>query len=504
MSVTESGRDRRMWVGVATLLAGTLLPPLDFFIVNLAIPSIQDELGGGDMLGQQVVAAYAATYAVTLTLGGRIGDLYGRRRVFLVGLIGFALASLLCGAAASPLVLVVGRVLQGVTAALMAPQSLALIRASLDGRRQSLALGFHGATFGLAAVLGQSLGGLLVAADLFGLGWRTIFLINLPVAVLACVGSAVLRAPRPQRVERLDVVGAVLLFAGLAGIVVPLVEGRALGWPWWCWALLVVAGLVLVGFWRWEKRLDTDPGHGDAKGRAGRTAPLVPPAAITAPGVRIALAALVLFYTIAAFFLIFSTYQQEHGRTPFQAGLDILPLGVGFLIGPLTVHRLSRIIPPGVGPLGLCLEAAGFVVFALLAATVGQTGWAGLPLAVIGFGQGLALPSLIRLAVTHVPVRYAGLASGLVNATLQISAALSVAVIGTVYYAVAGAHGQATAIVTASLVIAALLLGGAAMARRAAGVPPADEPTSTDPTGSSHESLVGADRAGTQQEGTTP
>src|SRR5699024_3255584 len=171
----------RLWLGVATLFAGTLLPPLDFFIVNLAIPSIQADLGGSEVLGQQIVAAYAATYAVTLTVGGRVGDLYGRRRVFLIGLIGFALASLICGMTTSALILVMGRVLQGLTAALMAPQSLALIRASLTGPQQSVALGIHGATFGLAAVVGQSLGGFLVAADLFGWGWRTIFLINLPV-----------------------------------------------------------------------------------------------------------------------------------------------------------------------------------------------------------------------------------------------------------------------------------------------------------------------------------
>lgn len=460
----------RTWLGVATLLVGTLLPPLDFFIVNLAIPSIQDELVGGDLLGQQVVAAYAATYAVTLILGGRVGDLYGRQRVFLIGVLGFALASLLCGIAPAPGVLVFGRILQGVTAALMAPQSLALIRASLSGRQQSLALGFHGAVFGLAAVLGQSLGGLLVAADVFDLGWRTIFLINLPFAALAAVGSLVLRAQRPERTELLDVTGAVLLFLGLAGIVVPLVEGHALGWPWWCWVILFGAAVLLAGFWRRQHRLARD-----SVDDAGlRVRPLVPPAAITAAGARGGLVALLLFYSIVAFFLAFSTYQQAAGRTPFQAGLDILPLGVGFLIGPLTVHRLAGLLPRGVAALGLCLEASGFVTFAALTAAVGQTSWTAVPLAVIGFGQGLALPSLIRLTVARVPGRYAGLASGVVNATLQISAALSVAVIGTVYFAVASAGGQTVAITTTALIIATLLLTAAVLARSAAAVPAVD------------------------------
>ncbi|WP_225440246.1 MFS transporter [Amycolatopsis eburnea] len=448
---------------MATLLAGTLLPPLDFFIVNLAIPSIQDDLGGGDILGQQVVAGYAATYAVTLTLGGRLGDLYGRRRAFLVGLVGFALASLLCGSAGEPGLLLVGRVLQGLTAALMAPQSLALIRASLDGRDQTVALGFHGATLGLAAVIGQSLGGLLVTADVWGLGWRAIFLINLPVAAVALLGSLFLRDPHTRGAEKLDWIGAVLLFAGLAGIVIPLVEGRALGWPWWCFVLVVAAVILLRRFWRHESSLDGD-----------RRMPLVPPGAVTAPGVRVALVAVALFYSIAAFFLVFSEHEQTVGRTPLQASLDILPLGIGFLIGPLTVPYLVRIMGRRIAALGLCLETVGFLAFAGLVAAFGQTAWTAAPLALIGFGQGLALPSLIRLTVTHIPRAFAGLASGLVNATLQISAALSVAIIGGLFYTVAGAYGSTAAITAVSILIATLLFASALLSLRAERVPSLD------------------------------
>ncbi|WP_236795495.1 MFS transporter [Amycolatopsis sp. GM8] len=447
-------------MGVVTLLAGTLLPPLDFFIVNLAIPSIQDDLGGGDSLGQQIVASYAATYAVALTLGGRLGDLYGRRRAFLVGLIGFALASLLCGSAGEPWLLVAGRILQGLTAALMAPQSLALIRASLDGREQTIALGFHGATVGLAAVIGQSLGGLLVTANVWGLGWRAIFLINLPVAALALLGSLFLRDPHTRGAEKLDWVGAVLLFTGLAGIVIPLVEGRALDWPTWCFVLLVVAAGLLYRFWRYESTLG---GH--------RVMPLIPPKALTAPGVRIALVSVALFYSIAAFFLIFSEHEQAAGRTPLQASLDILPLGIGFLIGPLTVPHLMRVMPRRIAALGLCLETIDFLAFAVLVATLGRTPWAAAPLALIGFGQGLALPSLIRITVTHIPRAFAGLASGLVNATLQISAALSVAIIGGIYYSAAGAYGSTAAITAVSILIAVLLFASSLLSLRAERVP---------------------------------
>ncbi|WP_439382811.1 MFS transporter [Amycolatopsis lexingtonensis] len=459
----------RTWLGVVTLLAGTLLPPLDFFIVNLAIPSIQDGLGGGDILGRQIVAGYAATYAVTLPLGGRLGDLYGRRRAFLVGLVGFALASLLCGSAGEPWLLLVGRVLQGLAAALMAPQSLALIRASLDGRDQTIALGFHGATLGLAAVIGQSLGGLLVTADVWGLGWRAIFLINLPVAGLALVGSLFLPDPHTRRTEKLDWAGTVTLFAGLAGIVVPLLEGRALDWPWWCFVVLVAAAGLLHRFWRYESTLGGNR-------RRGPITPLVPPDAVTAPGVRIALVAIALFYSIAAFFLVFSEHEQAVGRTPLQASLDILPLGIGFLIGPLTVPHLMRIMPRRIAALGLCLETIGFLAFAGLVAAFDQTPWAAAPLALIGFGQGLALPSLIRIAVTHFPRAFAGLASGLVNATLQISAALSVAIIGGIFYSAAGTYGSTRAITAVSILIAALLFASSLLSLRAERVPALEAP----------------------------
>lgn len=468
---STSRTSARTWVGVVTLLAGTLLPPLDFFIVNLAIPSIQDDLGGGAILGQQIVASYAATYAVMLTLGGRLGDLYGRRRVFLVGLVGFALASLLCGLAGEPWLLVIGRILQGVTAALVAPQSLALIRASLDGRDQTIALGFHGATLGLAAVIGQSLGGLLVTADIWGLGWRSIFFINLPVAALGLLGSLFLHDPPTRGVEKLDAIGAVLLFTGLVGIVIPLLEGQALGWPWWCFVLFVVAAGVLHRFWRYESTFDGN------RSRGRHVMPLVPPRAVTAPGVRISLVAVALFYSIAAFFLIFSEHEQAVGRTPLEASLDILPLGIGFLVGPLTVPHLMRIMPRRIAALGLCLETIGFLAFAGLVAAFDQTSWAAAPLALIGFGQGLALPSLIRITVTHIPRAFAGLASGLVAATLQISAGLSVAIIGGIFSTAADAYGSTPAITTVSILIAVLLFVSSLLSLRAERVPSLETPS---------------------------
>lgn len=189
---------------------------------------------------------------------------------------------------------------------------------------------------------------------------------------------------------------------------------------------------------------------------------------------RTALVAVALFYSIAAFFLVFSAHEQALGRTPLQASWDILPLGIGFLVGPLTVPHLMRFVPRRIAALGLGLETLGFLVLAGLLLVSARTAWEAAPLAVIGFGQGLALPSLIRLTVTRVPRAFAGLASGLVNATLQISAALSVAVVGGVFATLAEAYGSTRALTAVSVLLAVLLFVSCVLALRAERVPAAD------------------------------
>jgi MFS family permease len=222
------------------LLVGAFLPPLDFFIVNVALPAIQNELGTSSSADQLVISSYAAVYAVTLITGGRLGDIYGRGKMFFLGLIGFAAASLLCGLAWSPWVLITGRMLQGATAAIMAPQALASVQAIFPEAERPLALSIYGAVFGLASVIGQVLGGILISADLFHLGWRAIFFVNLPVALLVILfGVPLLKETRVQSAQRLDPVGMLLATATLCTLIVPLIEGREAGWPWWTWLLFL-------------------------------------------------------------------------------------------------------------------------------------------------------------------------------------------------------------------------------------------------------------------------
>jgi MFS family permease len=438
---TNSATEPHRWVAFAVLLAGAFLPPLDFFIVNVALPSIRSGLSATPAQLQLVISAYAASYAVFLITGGRLGDLFGRRRVFLIGMAGFGVSSLLCGLASSPLMLIAGRMLQGLSAAAMAPQGLASIHALFPEQERSRALAVYGAALGLAAVLAQALGGVLVAADLFGLQWRVIFLINLPiVAAVFIAGIQFLQDTRSPTPLPLDRLGVVLCALTLGLLVVPLVEGRELGWPWWLCLMLLCAPLVAVAFWRHETALE----------RRGGT-PLVSPQLSRSPGLVAGLTGVLFFYVVSAFFLTFSVYLQDAlGASPLATGLLFVPFGVGFLIGPLTTPAALRQFGRFVPAMGMLLEVLGCLMLsaAVSAAPAGKAPALAVVIvavALLGFGQGWALPTLIRTVIDRAPAGGSGMIAGLVNSALQISASLGVAVLGGVFYALAApAHTPAS------------------------------------------------------------
>ncbi|GAB3921673.1 MFS transporter [Mucilaginibacter myungsuensis] len=449
--------DPRRWMALAVLLTGTLLPPLDFFIVNVALPAIRTDLRASAGDSQLVVSVYAAAYAVTLILGGRLGDIYGRKRVFIFGMIGFGIASAVCGFAPSPAVLVAGRLLQGVAAAIMGPQSLASIHAIFPAEEKNRALSFYGATFGLASVAGQLLGGVLVSADLFGMGWRSVFLINLPVILLAIpAASFLLKENRAERSAILDIPGAVLLAAGLLAFILPLIEGRENHWPWWCRILLITSVPLLLAFWHYERNIES-------KGASS----LIYPSLFMKSRLRKNLAAAFFFYALASFFLIFAVYEQGAlGRDTLAIGLTILPLGVGFFLGPWCNPFIVSRLGSRTAAFGMIIEVIG-LIFITVFSLKGSTSYLFLPLFLIGLGQGIAIPALVRLNVDQVDPRFSGLAAGLVSATFQISAAVFVALIGGLFFTLAPygasageiqfAFGIATAAIGISLGVAAVL-----------------------------------------------
>ncbi|UYZ10891.1 MFS transporter (plasmid) [Agrobacterium salinitolerans] len=447
--------DPRRWMALVILLTGAFLPPLDFFIVNVALPSIREDFRASASTMQLIISGYATTYAVMLITGGRLGDLYGRRNVFLAGIVGFAAASALCGFAWSPAALVAGRILQGFAAAIMAPQALASINAIFPDHEKSKALSFYALTFGVASMVGLFLGGALIALDILGLGWRAIFLINLPVIAVAAPSAFImLRETRSERPSKLDLGGALLIAIALSALIAPLIEGREQGWPIWLILMLATSLPFFLLFWRHEKHLES----------TGRD-PILAPSLLQNRGLMRGLLAALFFYSLAAFWLIFSVYQQGGlGLTPFEAGLAILPAAVGFVLGPFASERILRVFGRFSAGAGMVLQAAGlFGTTALISNGLPQFLFAALFL--IGAGQGIALPNLVKSIVQRVDRTQSGLASGLVNSMFQIGGALAAAIVGGLFFSILGSAtdvqsiGRAYSVAAVAIAICLLVAG---------------------------------------------
>ena len=451
----EAAPDPHRWAALVILLTGAFLAPLDFFIVNVAMPSITAGLGASPDEIQLVISGYAIVYAVFLITGGRLGDLYGRKTIFLVGLAGFAVASAFCGLAWSPLTLILARLLQALTAAAMAPQALASVHALFPARERGRALAIYGITLGLSSIAGQLLGGALVEADLAGLGWRLVFLINLPVSAIAFLAAIpFLRQTRGAQRQRLDFGGIVLSALALSALVVPLIEGRERGWPAWSLVMLATTPVWILLFRRYEVKLAAAGGD-----------PLVAIEVFRSPGVLRGLGAIATLYALAAFFLTYSIYLQAAlGQNALQAGLGILPLSVGFLAGSSFSAGIGRWFGTAASSLGFVLSALGLMgtATAVLVPPAGTApSWLllGAPIGLIGLGMGMSIPTMMRVIVERVEPHRAGLVGGLVNSTLQVSAAIGMAVLGGLFYTLVGTRTDPAAIIHAFSVT---LLGVAA------------------------------------------
>src|SRR5215472_938021 len=325
--------DPRRWLTLGILLLAAFMNLLDVSIVNIAVPSIQRNLGASYADIQWALAGFTLAYALVLITGGRLGDMFGRKRLFLIGVAGFTVMSALCGAAQSPGQLIAFRVLQGVMGGIMIPQILAIIQVMFRPAERIKALAGFGVTAGLGTVSGPLLGGLLIQHNLFGLTWRPIFLINVPVGILAVAAAAVLvresRAPRPPR---LDPVGVGLVSAALLLLLYPLVQGRQLGWPTWTFFSMAASVPVLALFVWYERIKDRRDGS-----------PLVPPRLFGERGFSAGMAIAVTFFMgIASFGLVLTLFLQLGlGFTPLHAGLTFLPFSLGVLISSGAAARLA-------------------------------------------------------------------------------------------------------------------------------------------------------------------
>ncbi|MEU1160150.1 MFS transporter [Streptomyces sp. NPDC005921] len=433
--------------GLFTVLLAAALPLIDFFIVNIALPTIGTDLHAGEAVLELVVAGYGVAYAVLLVLGGRLGDLFGRRRLFLGGMAAFGLTSLACGLAPGAWSLVAARVAQGASAAAMLPQVLATIQAATSGGRRAKAMSLYGATAGLSMVAGQILGGVLVAADIAGTGWRSVFLVNVPVVLVGLLlGARFVPETRSQRPEPVDGPGTVLLALSLLTLLAPLTEGRAAGWPLWTWLSLAAFPGVAVAFYAVERRAD----------RAGRT-PLVPPSLFELTSLRRGLVLMLPFSVgFSGFmFVIAVALQSGEHMDPVPAGLALAPMAVVFLFVSLAGPRLIARYGSRVVSAGSVLQAVGLVLVVLAA----RRDWphldftALLPgVAIAGAGQALQLPNVLRLVMSEVPPARAGVGSGVMVTTQQSALALGVATLGTLFLSLAPHQGMRDALVTTLLV----------------------------------------------------
>jgi EmrB/QacA subfamily drug resistance transporter len=451
--------------GLTVILIGVLLPMIDFFIVNVALPTIDADLRASQPMLELVVSGYASAYALLLVLGGRLGDSIGRKRLFLIGMAAFTVTSLACGLAPTAEFLVAGRIAQGASAAMMVPQVLATIQAATTGERRTRALARYGATGGLAAVLGQVLGGVLVSANIAGLGWRPIFLVNVPIGLAGLVlAHRFVPDTRHGDPAPIDGRGTVLLGLTVLALLIPLTEGRSLRWAAWTIVLLALAPVFAAAFAVVERRIE----------RAGRT-PLVPPSLLQHRSMRRGLVlALPFFAGFGAFMFCYALLVQEGlHASALRAGIGLVPMAATFLLASLSTSRLLARYGAKVLTAGGTLQAIGLII---LGVTV-YLGWHGLSvadlapgLAVAGLGQGLVMSPLFGVVLSEVPAVSAGAGAGVLTTTQQTALALGVATLGSLYLALAGdGTGVRTGFIVVLAIQVVVAAGGAFGARRLPG-----------------------------------
>lgn len=421
----------RRWLGLFAILSADMLNLLDSTVGTIAAPAIRADLGGTTATLQWIAAGYTLAMAVGLLVGGRLGDMYGRRRMMVVGVSGFLAASLLCAVSVSPEMLLGSRVLQGLFGAIMVPQSFGLIR-ELFGAEVGKAFALLGPVIGLATVLGPVVAGLLT--DLAG--WRTIFLINLPLGAFALiVGKRVLPAGKPvARGQRLDVTGAVLAAAGMFLLVYPLTQGHELGWPGWTFAMLAASVPVLAIF-AWYQGV-----------RARGGAPVLVRLTVFAKrsyssGVAFVIA---FFGIIAGFSLAVGLFLQLGlGYSPLKASLTMAPWAVGAFLGSAIGATVLAGLGRRILHIGLSLMAGGLVLlFAVMDETVGFGGLVA-PFAIYGFGMGMIFVPLFDIIVGDLADDEVGSASGVLTSVQQLGASLGIAALGTVFFSAVGGPGHA-------------------------------------------------------------
>lgn len=421
--------DPRRWLTLAVLLLAGFMNLIDVTIVNVAIPSLRDDLAASSAEIEWVVAAYIVAFALGLLPFGRLGDVVGRKRMFLLGVAGFTVTSMLCGVSPTIDVLVVARALQGLTGAMMMPQVLALVQVTFPPQERGFAFSFFGVTAGLASVAGPLAGGALISADLYDLAWRPIFLVNLPVGLFAVIaGWRLIPRAEPGKRQAIDTGGVLLAAATVFAVIIPLVEGRELGWPLWCFALLVAALPLAVGFVSWERH----------RARRGASQ-LLPISLISNRHFLVGLAMTsTLFAGIPGFFFVVAMFLQVGFHySPLESGLATVPFPVGVFIASIVSGRFGSLMARARLITGPLILTAGMVTLYLVVGRITDSVSATsliLPLFLSGLGLGITIAPLFTTILTVVEPRDAGSGSGALQSFQQIGGALGVALAGEIFF----------------------------------------------------------------------
>lgn len=421
------GLDPWRWAALGVALLAVFMDLVDITIVLIAAPAIGADLGTGYSGIQWVIAVYALALGLGLITGGRLGDIVGRKRMFLAGVAGFTVASALAAMAPGVEILIAARVVQGAAAALMIPQVLAMIQVSLSPEERPKAFGLYGAVTGLAAASAPILGGLLVGSNVFGLEWRSVFWVNVPIGVFAFVAGALwMRESRATKRPRLDVPGVILVTAGLLLLLYPLIQGAELGWPGWVWVMMAASIPVLGGFARYQARREKT---GDA---------LVPLSLFRSrPFAAGLLATLVMFSAVASFFMVLTIQLQTgHEFSALKVGLIFMAWPIGLAVTAGVAVRLAHSLGRRLISVGAALLTVAMVTLVVTISRAGDDlgAWQLVPsLALGGIGFGLVAPILVDMVLATVPTNAAGAASGVTNTVIQVASASGIAVVGALF-----------------------------------------------------------------------
>jgi EmrB/QacA subfamily drug resistance transporter len=419
----------RRWLALVILLLAAFMNLIDITIVNVALPSLQKNLNATSNQIEWVVAAYVLAFALGLLPFGRLGDIIGRKKVFLAGVAAFTLCSLLCGIAPDINTLILARILQGIAGAVMMPQVLAIMQATFPPKERGFAFSLFGLSAGLASVAGPITGGLLISADLYGLDWRPIFLVNIPIGIIAVIAAwRLVPATPPHPGLTHDLGGIAIASIAILLLIFPLIEGRSYGWPLWTFVMIAASLIGIALFYLWERRRDS---RGETQ--------LLSVSLMKNRNFAIgSLITMIFFSGLPGFFMILALFLQSgFGFSPLQSGLATIPFPVGVLLASVISGRqankslLRRLM------LGAVLLVIGMSILRWIISGVSGSvdQWQlAAPLAIAGFGLGTAISALFQTILSGVPPRDAGSGSGALQSIQQIGGALGVALVGEIFF----------------------------------------------------------------------